>query len=178
MQSPVVIVSYDPRWPGLFEDEEALISNLIGVRANIEHIGSTAVPGLGAKPIIDIMIGVDGLPLADNCIEPLENIGYRYVPEFEESIPERRFLWKGTPAKRTHHVHMVEKKSDFWKRHLLFRDFLRTHPAEVKYYCTLKTELAETYGIDRDGYNDAKSSFIESIVKKAGNEKSDLHLKD
>lgn len=168
MKSPVVIVHWDPQWPGLFKDEKARIAKLNGTRAAIiEHIGSTAVPGLGAKPIIDIMIGVDTLCIADECIEPLESIGYKYVPEFEASIPERRFLWKGTEAKRTHHIHMVEIISDFWERHLLFRDYLCTHPAEAENYYKLKTRLAGTYGADRDGYTDAKTSFIESIAESA-----------
>ncbi len=179
MKSPVVIVPYDPQWPGLFKDEKARIARLNGIReVTIEHIGSTAVPGLGAKPILDIMIGVRTLFIADECIKPLESIGYRYVPEFEASIPERRFLWKGTQAKRTHHIHIVEKSSDFWERHLLFRDYLRTHPTEAENYYKLKTQMAETYGSDRDGYTDAKSLFIESIIEKAGKDKINTHDKD
>ncbi len=179
MKSPVVIVPYNPQWPGLYEDEKARIAKLNRTRATIiEHIGSTAVPGLGAKPILDIMIGVDTLSIAGECIEPLERIGYRYVPEFEASIPERRFLWKSAQAKKTHHIHMVEKCSDFWDRHLLFRDYLRTHTAEAENYYQLKTKLAETYGADRDGYTDAKSLFIESIIEKAGKDKINTHDKD
>jgi len=118
------------------------------------------------------MIGVDTLCIADECIKPLESIGYRYVPEFEASIPERRFLWRGTQAKRTHHIHMVEVSSGFWERHLLFRDFLRTHIEEAQNYYRLKVEHAVRYGTDREGYNNAKTAFIETVVDRAQIEKT------
>lgn len=169
MKRPVRIVGYDPKWPKLFENEKRLILNVIGhLVVGIEHVGSTAVTGLGGKPIIDITVAIKNLKDAHNCIGPLESIGYEYVPEYEESIPERRYFRKGKPPKEQHyHLHMVEPSSDFWKRHLLFRDYLRTHPEVAQDYYELKKRLASEYGSDREGYTEAKTSFIESVVAKA-----------
>lgn len=156
---PVVIREYDSEWPRLFEEEKAAILDAIGhVVAAIEHVGSTAVPGLAAKPIIDIMVGVRRLADAQQCIVPLQRIGYEYVPEFEVSLPERRYFRKGSP--RTHHLHTVEVGSDFWERHLLFRDHLRAHPEAAKAYGELKRDLAVRYGADREAYTEAKTPFI------------------
>jgi GrpB-like predicted nucleotidyltransferase (UPF0157 family) len=165
----VVIVEYTPEWVMLYEKEKELIQKVIGhIAMAIEHIGSTAVPGLGAKPTIDIMVGLHRLAYAEKCIEPLGSIGYEYQPEHEASMPERRFFRKGQPPKEQHyHLHMVEKRSDFWKQHLLFRDYLRTHPETVQQYYKLKRELASKYGSNREGYTEAKTSFIESIIAKA-----------
>jgi len=165
----VRIFDYDRRWPRLYEEEKRLILGVIGhAVVGIEHIGSTAVQGLGAKPIIDIMIAVSHLRVAPKCVKPLESIGYEYVAEYEELMPERRYFHKGKPPKEQHyHLHMVELTSDFWKRHLLFRDYLRTHPEVAQEYFDLKRRLAAEYGSDREGYTDAKTGFIESVVSKA-----------
>jgi len=122
MSRPVKIVDYDPQWPMLFEKEKGLIHGAVGhVVAGIEHIGSTAVPNLGAKPVIDIMVAVNRLNDAEKCIKPLQKIGYEYQPGHEVSIPERRFFRKGEPPKEQHyHLHMVELASDFWKKHIFF----------------------------------------------------------
>jgi GrpB-like predicted nucleotidyltransferase (UPF0157 family) len=166
----VIIFDYDSQWPVLFEEERGRILHAVGqVILAIEHVGSTAVPGLGAKPIVDIMVGVHSLADAKECIEPLGSIGYKYHPENEDSIPERRYFQKGpndTPNQHFH-LHMVEIMSDFWKRTLLFRDLLRTHPEEAQQYYQLKKELAVTYGSDRNGYTNAKTSFIESVIGAA-----------
>jgi|Deesub1362A_J573_1020465.scaffolds.fasta_scaffold00079_108 GrpB-like predicted nucleotidyltransferase (UPF0157 family) len=171
MKGPIIIVDYNPQWPILYEEEKIMILSVIGDKVvAIEHIGSTAVPGLGAKPIIDIMVAVRHLSDADECIEPLQSIGYEYVPEYEVSIPERRFFRKNpvkVPPKAHIHLHIVERTSDFWERHILFRDFLRTHPEIAQQYCQLKKELAAKFGSDRDAYTAAKTSFIESVVEMA-----------
>ncbi len=167
MIAPVVIVDYDPQWPILYEEEKGRILEAIGrVIVAIEHVGSTAVPGLGAKPIIDIMVGVGHLADAERCIEPLQAIGYGYVPEHEVSMPQRRYFQKGPPDAHRH-LHMVELASEFWQRHLLFRDFLRDHPQVAQEYDRLKRELAARYGSDRAGYTEAKTSFIRSVEARA-----------
>jgi GrpB-like predicted nucleotidyltransferase (UPF0157 family) len=164
----VVIVEYDPRWPALYEAERDRILATVGdFVIAIEHIGSTAVPGLGAKPIIDIMPAVRSLADAEKCVEPLAGIGYEYVPEYNELIPERRYFHKGPDDARTVHLHMVEQTSEFWQRHVLFRDWLRTHPEDAQEYYRLKKELAARFGRDREGFTDAKGPFIESIVARA-----------
>jgi GrpB-like predicted nucleotidyltransferase (UPF0157 family) len=173
MTDLVTIADYDPQWPILFESEKAAILSLIGhVVVAVEHVGSTAVPGLGAKPIIDIMVAVRYLADAQECVGPLQSIGYKYIPEHEASIPERRFFRKPPHGTRAFHLHMVKLTSDFWKRHLLFRDYLRTHRKEAQRYYQLKKELAAKFGLDRDAYTDAKASFIESVLCKARTDKS------
>ncbi len=169
MSRPVKIADYDPNWPKLFEKEKKLILGAVGnIVVGIEHIGSTAVPNLRAKPIIDILVAVNHLSDANNCIEPLQMIGYEYHPGHEAQIPERRFFGKGGPLKEQHyHLHMVELTSDFWKRHLLFRDYLRAHPEVAQEYQKLKKQLALEYGRNREGYTEAKAPFIESIVARA-----------
>jgi GrpB-like predicted nucleotidyltransferase (UPF0157 family) len=173
VKAPVEVVDYDPHWPKLFDREKAQILSVIGNRVTaIEHVGSTAVPGLGAKPIIDVMVGIHRLIDAKDCIRPLERIGYEYVPEYEASMPERRYFRKGPNEPNKHyHLHMVEHGSEFWKRHLLFRDYLRTHPDTASEYYELKRQLATRYRLNREAYTDAKTFFIESIVSKASAEK-------
>lgn len=175
MSIPVEIADYDPNWPKLFEKEKRLIQDAIGhVVVRIEHIGSTAVPNLDAKPIIDILVAVHHLDDAKTCIEPLAMIGYEYEPELEAQIPERRFFNKGQPPREQHyHLHMVELTSDFWERHLLFRDYLRVHPEVAQEYQTLKKQLAAEYRTNREGYTEAKTPFIESIIDKARTEKKE-----
>jgi GrpB-like predicted nucleotidyltransferase (UPF0157 family) len=176
MSRPVRIVDYDPNWPNLFEKEKSLILGAVGhVVVRVEHIGSTAIPGLGAKPIIDILAAVPHLHHAKACIRPLKLIGYEYEPDLETQIPERRFFNKGTPPKGQHyHLHMVELTSDFWTRHLLFRNYLRTHPSVAKEYEALKKWLAAAYGRNREGYTEAKTPFIASVVAKARTENESL----
>jgi GrpB-like predicted nucleotidyltransferase (UPF0157 family) len=165
---PVIIVEYDPRWPAQYEAERDVIVAAVGDWiVAIEHVGSTAVPGLGGKPIIDIMPAVRRLMDAERCIQPLASVGYEYVPEYNEIMPERRYFHKGPPEARTFHLHVVERTSEFWERHLLFRDFLRGHPEEAQEYYLLKKELAARFGRDREGYTEAKTAFIEGIVARA-----------
>ena len=126
MSSSIKLIDYDPKWPILYEEEKASILGVVGdFIVDIQHIGSTAVPGLAAKPIIDIMMAIRRLALVENCIQPLQTIGYAYLGEY--GIPGRHYFRKppGDLEARTHHLHLVEKEGDFWERHILFRDFLR-----------------------------------------------------
>jgi GrpB-like predicted nucleotidyltransferase (UPF0157 family) len=167
MKEPVIVAEYDPRWPVMFEEEKTRLLGVIGhVVEQVEHVGSTAVPGLGAKPIIDILIGLRRLDDAAQCIAPLQSLGYQYVPEYEVELPERRYFRKGSP-KRTHHLHMVTVGTEFWERHLLFRDYLRVHPETAREYYELKKALAAKFGSDRDGYTDAKTEFVRSVEAEA-----------
>jgi GrpB-like predicted nucleotidyltransferase (UPF0157 family) len=153
----------------MYEEEKTRIFSAIGHKVvAIEHIGSTAVPGLGAKPIIDIMVAVRRMPDSLECIESLQALGYEYYyyPEF----PERCVFLDGSVGAGPHHLHMTEFQSDFWTTKLLFRDYLRSHPEIAEEYFQLKKEWAEKYGIDRDKYEDyteAKTPFIESVLAKA-----------
>ncbi len=171
MAGPVVVVEYDPNWVALYEDEKRRILGAIGAQAAaIEHIGSTAVPGLAAKPSIDILVGIRMLEQSGDCIQPLADIGYEYVPEYEAEIPERRYFHKGPERARTHHLHMVEQAGEFWKRHIAFRDYLRAHPDAAHEYAELKRRLAARYKWDRAGYTEAKSSFVEAAIARARGE--------
>ena len=163
---PVEVAEYDPAWPVLFERERGLIAGALGDLVDaIEHVGSTAVPGLGAKPVIDLMIGVRDLADGERCVGPLEGLGYEYKGEY--GIPGRLYFRKLTKGRRSHQIHMVESVSDLWERHLLFRDYLREHPDEAEAYYELKIRLAAEFRTDRDGYTEAKTRFIEAALAKA-----------
>lgn len=164
----IVIAEYDPAWAESYEHDRAAISGALGevVRA-IAHVGSTAVPGLAAKPIIDIMLGVDGDDL-DRIIEPLARIGYEYNPDWEISMPRRRyFRRRRRDGTATHHLHAVPIGGEFWIRHLRFRDYLRAHPSTAEEYAALKRELARQYKGAVD-YTSAKTAFIQSVEAAAG----------
>ena len=164
MAETVQVVEYDRTWPSLYEEERSRILDALGDAVlDIQHVGSTAVPGLGAKPVIDIMAGLRELALAEKCIQPLEDLGYEH--RGEAGIPGRVFFGKGSP--RTHRLHMVERDSDFWNDLILFRDFLRAHPDEASRYYKLKKQLAARFGADREAYTEGKTPFIESVLARA-----------
>ncbi len=166
--TPIIIEPYNPEWPEFFKGESSLIKLSIGRFITvIEHIGSTSVPGLAAKPIIDMLIGVKSLADSPRFVPHLEQMGYVYVPEYEVDLPERRYLYKQQDGEDSFHLHMVEPQSGFFRRHIAFRDYLRTHPESVAAYTELKIRLAREFGSDRAGYTDAKTEFIQSIERKA-----------
>ncbi len=162
------VVEYDPHWPRLFEEERARVSAAIGDwTEGIEHVGSTAVPGLPAKPILDVLVGLRTLSDALRCIPRLEAIGYEYVPEYERELPQRRYFRKGPREDRTHHIHMVVRGGDFWRSHVAFRDWLRAYPEDAAAYARVKRDLVSRFGGDRDAYTEGKREFIEAILEKA-----------
>jgi GrpB-like predicted nucleotidyltransferase (UPF0157 family) len=166
MGEAVEIAEYDPAWPAAYERERALIARALGdLMLGIEHVGSTAVPGLGAKPIIDITVGIHRLADGEKCVGPLEELGYEYRGDGE--IPGRHYFRKFTRGERTHHLNIVEHEGDFWERHLLFRDYLRGCPEEAEEYYRLKLRLAAQFRDDRVGYTEAKTEFIESALARA-----------
>ncbi len=123
----LVIAPYDPNWPLVYEQERAAILGAIGDRlVGIEHVGSTSVPGLGAKPIVDILAGVPTLTDATHCIQPLARLGYHFVPEAMADLPDDRYFerWTGAYEEGTEiaHLHVTEHGGGFWRDHLLFRD--------------------------------------------------------
>ena len=157
------IVEYDPKWPAMYEEERAKVVGATGIVAKrVEHIGSTAVPVLGAKPIIDLMVGVLKVEAAQRQIEALEGVGYEWRGE---TVPGTLYLRKAEP--RRFNLHLTKWEGKFWIDHLLFRDFLRTHPEIARQYERLKRELMARLASDPPAYNAAKSSFIESIVQQA-----------
>ena len=171
LAAPVIIVPYDPGWPHQFGRERVLLARVFrGSSAVFEHVGSTAVPGLGGKPIIDIMVGVTRLQEAELRIADLEEHDYEYVPEYEAQMPERRYFRKPREGLRTYHLHCVVEGRSFWRLHLAFRDYLRVHPEAASSYLALKQQLALQHRTNRVAYTEGKSSFVASILEKAGAE--------
>jgi GrpB-like predicted nucleotidyltransferase (UPF0157 family) len=167
---PVTIVEYNPEWKKQFEQEKTQIGNVLGNNAlAIEHIGSTSIDGLIAKPIIDIAVAVNDLNDADSFIEPLRTIGYEYVPKAD--FPSRRFFRKGEWRKGTHHLHVYEITGEQWKNNLLFRDYLKNHPDQLRQYADLKKNLVVLHPDDRTTYTNKKAPFIQKIIDLAKNEK-------
>jgi GrpB-like predicted nucleotidyltransferase (UPF0157 family) len=176
MPAPLILVEYDPRWPEIFAVEQTALQASVGQwLVRIEHIGSTSVPGLRAKPIIDILGGLNSLSDSPAIIQPLTDLGYSYIPEYESDLPERRFFNKhpreaslGSFGGYGFHLHVVEIGSYFWRRHLAFRDYLRTHSQAADEYAHLKTRLAAECGSDRERYTDSKTEFVRKIEALAG----------
>jgi GrpB-like predicted nucleotidyltransferase (UPF0157 family) len=167
MAEPVIVVPYDSDWPRRFDQERAVLGAVFaGSEAAIEHVGSTAVPGLGAKPVIDIMVGLSHLAEAEDRITALEAADYKYVPTLERQLPERRYFRKPRLGPSAYHLHCVIKGGNFWVRQLAFRDYLRAHPESAAAYYELKRELAVRFF--KEEYTEAKSPFIEAILISAG----------
>jgi len=164
----VTIVEYRPEWRKLFEDEKRVIQTALGeVSAQIEHIGSTAVAGLAAKPVIDLMVGLEDFSIADNLVPKIEALAYEYIKKYEAVMPFRRFFTKEQAGIRTHQIHLVGIGSEFWERLVLFRDYLRQHPGVAAKYALLKKELAGREWADVNEYADAKTEFIRKIENEA-----------
>jgi GrpB-like predicted nucleotidyltransferase (UPF0157 family) len=164
--APVEIVPYDGSWLARFADErEALLRVLRPwLHGPIEHVGSTAVPGLAAKPVIDIMAGVEALEGSRDAIPRLEAIGYRYAPYKTDVM---HWLCKPSPELRTHHLHLVPVQSALWIERLRFRDALRADPELARAYAALKIELAARFRDDREAYTEAKGPFIRAVLAGA-----------
>jgi GrpB-like predicted nucleotidyltransferase (UPF0157 family) len=161
----VALVDYDPEWPRLFAEERERLAALLGPAVfAIEHIGSTAVPGLPAKPVLDIAAAVGSLASVAAMVGPLGGLGYRYLGEY--GLPGRLFFEKGEPV--THHLHAVELTGDHWRVWRQFRDYLRRHPDEARRYAEFKQELAARYAADRDAYTRSKTDFVNAVLAKAG----------
>jgi GrpB-like predicted nucleotidyltransferase (UPF0157 family) len=165
----VVLAAYNPAWPALYEAERATLQRATGdLFVVVEHIGSTAVPGLAAKPIIDIAATVCNLDQVNGYLEPLHTLGYLYVPEYEAEVPERRYFRKGLPGACTCHLHIYPVGHAQWDRHIRFRDYLRAHPATARAYAELKQHLASEHRWDRQAYTEAKTAFVRSVERAAG----------
>jgi GrpB-like predicted nucleotidyltransferase (UPF0157 family) len=162
--APVEVVEYDPAWPAAFEAERERIAPLLA-GSEIHHFGSTAVPGLAAKPVIDMIAFVGDLdaPVAALVAEG----GYEFPEAFNATLSHRRFLCYPTVARRTHHLHLVDEREELDQR-LRFRDRLRTDRSLAAEYESLKRALAERYRNDREAYTDAKAAFIEPWSSERG----------
>lgn len=161
----VQLSDYQHEWPDLFEIEKSVLRDWIGpwVHGPIEHVGSTAVPGLKAKPIIDIMVGVKDLDSSVGAIDVLQRNGYCYYPYKSEVM---HWFCKPTPQYRTHHLHLVPYDSALWRERIKFRDILRSNGKVAEQYAQLKVSLARDLTDDRERYTELKWPFIEGVLRE------------
>ena len=178
---------HEPAWKNMFAEERDRLEELFYPNSYaIEHIGSTAVQSLRAKPVIDIMVGVSAIEELDVAARLLGKPGYIHIKHYEDEMPWRRFFVKvkdptgfplnvGSgeetpfiiPGNNTHHIHIVRHGKRFWNEHLLFRDYLRKHKEARLAYTFLKQKLAEQEWKDGDDYAAAKTNFIHAVLQKA-----------
>lgn len=164
----VAVVEHDPEWAQAYLREAGRVRAVLGPLAvAVEHIGSTAVPGLVAKPIIDLLVGVRTLDDAPACVTRIAELGYEYVAAFEEVMPYRRFFRRDLHGVRTHHLHLVERTHPFFTEHVALRDYLRVHPDDARRYGDLKRELASAHPSDIHAYMDGKDALIRELNASA-----------
>ncbi len=178
-RNKAIVVPYDPDWPVLFEEERRRIVEAVGhIVAGVHHVGSTSIPGIYAKPILDIAVLLREFEEGERCIEPMENIGYVHKG-LDDDIPGDRHFVKGHPPQgncssgeviRTHVLHMYTLDSPIRRNHFAFRDYLIAHPEVADEYARLKLILADKHPKDRESYRAGKDSFIEGMLAKAAEE--------
>ncbi len=162
----VRVVDYDPRWPALFIEAEREIRAALGARIlGVEHVGSTSVPGLCAKPVLDLLAGVRDFDAAHALVPDLEAIGYEHRPD--EDIPDRHYFRRRQGSLRLHHLSLAEPDSHHYRVTIAFRDALRADARLAGAYAELKRELAARYPYDRTAYLDGKAAFVASVTARA-----------
>jgi GrpB-like predicted nucleotidyltransferase (UPF0157 family) len=164
----VRVTPYDVEWPAQFRSERDRLVVLAPELLAVEHIGSTAVPGLAAKPIIDIMAAAQSIEVVDQVVQRLCDSGYITSAEFNRSLGDRRWLMRHAGGHRTHHLHLVLSDSQHWADCMRFRDALRQDGDLANRYADLKQRLASQFGSDRDAYGNAKTAFVASAISAAG----------
>ncbi|EKK7719858.1 GrpB family protein [Cronobacter sakazakii] len=161
----IMLEPYNPAWPAQFAEEEKRVREVLGdVALAVHHIGSTSVPGLAAKPVIDMLIEVSGLSALDGCNAVMQALGY--TPRGEHGIPGRRYFIKGH-AVRTHHIHAFVAGNHHVTRHLAFRDYLRRHDDVMQEYAQIKLTAARDSGFQSDVYSELKNEFIARVEQQA-----------
>ena len=162
----VRIVEYDSAWPALAEAEMRAIEDALGdIAERVEHVGSTAVPGLAAKPILDLQLSVKAIEPRDRYVGPLERLGYLFVPDPES--PDYHLFAKPPERPRTHHLHVCAAGSEHEVRHIAVRDFLCAHADEAARYEALKRDLAARHPQDRLAYIDGKEAYVTALERRA-----------
>jgi GrpB-like predicted nucleotidyltransferase (UPF0157 family) len=162
MSRRVEIRPYDPTWALRAEEESRRVREALGAET-VEHVGSTSVRDLAAKPIVDLLAGLRSLDLGSERIAAMGRLGYEFLGEF--GLPGRLYFRKGTP--RMFHVHAVEVGGDHWTRHVAVRDYLRGHPSEADRYAVEKRRAAEVAGGDWDAYCHEKSAYVDALEHRA-----------
>ncbi len=164
----VTLAPYEASWQSAFVAErERLFTLFPSQLLSVEHFGSTAVPGMAAKPIIDLLAGVESMAVADELFEQLLINGYTTSREFNATLPDRRWFMRVASGRRTHHLHVVQLGGVQWQERLRFRDALRGSAALAQQYSQLKHRLAGQHSGDREAYTDAKAEFVASVVAVA-----------
>ena len=166
-RDPIRVVPYDPAWPRLFEREAARLRPVLEPYATgaLEHMGSTAVPGLAAKPIIDMFATIGSYDDASAIAAALRPLGWVWAPEPDDDELRRASFCFPDPEYRTHHLHAIEERSPHWGRWLTFRDALRRDAALAREYGALKERLAREFAQDRDGYRTGKTEFVVTVLR-------------
>ena len=167
VSAPILVVPYDLSWPDKFESEKEVLGRILApwMAGPIEHIGSTAVPGLAAKPVIDIMIAVENLDVSFPAIAAAVTAGYNYWPYKADVM---HWFCKPSDAYRTHHLHLVPYGSSLWHARLGFRNALRADSKLAEEYAQLKYRLADQYKDDREAYTESKTSFVQRVLMSIG----------
>jgi GrpB-like predicted nucleotidyltransferase (UPF0157 family) len=166
IKKDIFIVPYDANWPRLFEEEAPRVRRALGEAVvAIEHIGSTAVPGLAAKPIVDILVGFRELSLTDEQVAAMQHAGYEY--RGEAGVPGRLHFHRLTAGRHMFNVHVVEHDGTHWRNNVLFRNYLRNHSEEARQYAALKRREAAKHPRDIWAYSEGKRAFIEALIEKA-----------
>jgi GrpB-like predicted nucleotidyltransferase (UPF0157 family) len=163
----VFIVTHDPSWAEAFEHAKADMLIALGARVlGAEHIGSTAVPGLAAKPVIDILVGVASMDEVAACVPVLVARGWQYPEDFNRELVGRRFFLKrNTDGLRTHHAHFVVHEGPLWREYVDFRDKLRGSDVLRERYANLKRDLAEKFHDQRERYTASKTDFVKEVLE-------------
>ena len=162
----VRIVDYDPEWPvAAAEELHRIRERLGGVAARLEHVGSTSVPGLAAKPILDLLLSVPNIEQRGVFVEPLKGLGYLFAPDPES--PDFHFFGKPPERPRSHHLHICQVGSEHEFRHIAMRDFLRAHPEEAASYAALKREVVARAPYDRLVYIEGKGAYVTALEGRA-----------
>ena len=165
----VKLTPHNPKWLSIFEKEKQALFRILGdLVVDIQHIGSTSIPGIQAKPIIDISVGIKSMKDSRKFIPLLESIGYEYRPDFGGPTIQLLFV-RGPEEKRTHYLHLMKHNGSIWKNDLTFRDFLRKDKKRAKQYSELKQDLAAKYADNRATYTASKADFIHQTIKLATN---------
>ena len=160
----VEVVFYNPNWKEMYKEESGKVKNILSdIIIDIHHIGSTAIPGIKAKPVIDILVEVKDIEGVDQYNHKMKELGYEVMGEY--GIPKRRFFRKGGD-KRTHHIHIFQVDNEEIERHIKFKEYLIAHPDKAREYSRLKEELANKYTYDVENYTNHKSYFIQEIDRK------------
>ncbi|MFZ6643087.1 GrpB family protein [Undibacterium sp. TC4M20W] len=163
--SKVIVSPYSKEWPALFlQIKGELLAVFAPVAVSLEHIGSTSVPGLAAKPVLDVLLGASSLQEIEAKIPALAKLDYVYVPKYEQELPMRRYFVKAPADSLRIHLHAVVTGSPFWNEHLAFRNILRTDVQLCSQYQALKLQLAQTHANDKAAYSDAKGPFIQATL--------------